>query len=109
MTRPKAETPFQVFMNSIVRDYFQYKPGDPDPAQLAAVKACYSRFGKAARDIMAFALNDPVLARKGVEAIGARMEQSGLSWNLDTVARWFPDWKVDPEAYEHETKNKQRW
>jgi len=102
----KTGSPFHAFLDGVIRTYFNYRPGDPDPAQKAAVGACYRRFGRAARDIMAFALNDPKRARRGVEAIGVRMEQSGLTWNLDTVARWFPDWMVDPEAYERETKNK---
>lgn len=100
-----SEPPFQEFMNRVIREYFGYRPGDPDPAQRSAVSACYRRFGRAAKDIMAFALNDPQKAWAGVKAIGDRMEQSCLSWNLDTVARWFPDWMIDPKAYEAETRD----
>ncbi len=107
MSKPTSR-PFNDFMDWVVVEYYGYKPGDPSPEQRAAVRACYRRFGRAAKDIMAFALSDPKVARRGVEAIGARMEQSGLSWNLDTVARWFPDWMVGPEVYENETKNNNR-
>jgi hypothetical protein len=96
-------------MDGIITSYFGYKIGSEDVAQKAAVSACYRRFGRAAKDIMAFALNDPKKARQGVEAIADRMETSGLDWNLDTVARWFPDWMVNPGAFQNETKNKQRF
>jgi hypothetical protein len=97
---------FHAFMDSVIRDFWGYRPGDADPAQKAAVKACYVRFGRAARDIMAFALDDPKVARRGVNAVGARMQKAGMSWNLDTVARWFPDWMSNPEGYENETRTK---
>ena len=105
----RKDTPLQTFLNGIITDYWGYKVGSDDANQRAAVSACYRRYGRAAKDIMAFALNDPKKARAGVEAVAERMEVQGLDWKLDTVAKWFPDWMVNPEAFQNETKNKQRF
>lgn len=99
-----VDTPYHEFMNGVLKDFYGLKPKDPDPKELAAVNAGYRRFGKAGKDIIDFARQDPKRARRGLEAVGRRMEKWGLPWKLDTVAKWFPDWNVDPEAFEHETK-----
>jgi hypothetical protein len=95
-----AESSFQQFVNGVLKDYFNMKPGDPDPKAKAAVSAAYRRYGRAARDIMAFAEGDPEVARKGLDAVGRHMNAKGLDWNLETVAKRFPEWKVDPNGYE---------
>jgi len=102
----KGKTPFNELMDRLIVEYMGYKPGDPDPAQKAAVKACYSRYGRAVRDILAFALQDPEKAMRGIYAIGERMEKYGLNWNLDTAAKRFPEWHANPEAFERETNRR---
>lgn len=102
---PKRKETFQALMDGILRDYMKLTPGNPDPREKGAVSAAYRRFGRAVRDILALAKDDPIAARRGIDAIGDRMESKGLSWNLDTVAKWFPDWATNPEGFENETRN----
>lgn len=106
--KKREDIPYQAFVNGLIRDYTDAKPKDPDPKELAAVSAYYSRWGKETRDIFNMAKQDPDKARQAVEAIGKRMETLGLSWNLRTVVQWFHEWVVDPERYENETKNPKR-
>lgn len=94
---------FREFMNSVIKDYFGYQPGKPEHKD--AVDVLYRRFGKAARDILALALGDPKTAKKAVDAIGARMDKNGLSWNLDTCVNWYTDWHQNPKGFEDETNN----
>ena len=96
---------FRVFMDGIISDYTEYKVGDPDPKEKAAVSAYYARFGRAAKQILAFAKGDPVVARRGLEAIGARFNKKEFNgWGLDAVAKNFPQWIMNPEAYGKETR-----
>jgi len=98
------DSAFHSFMDGVLKSYWNLEPGKDAPAARAQVSAAYKRHGRAAKDILAMAGGDPSRARKGADAIIARMAKGNLSCNLDTVARHFLDWNVDPEAYERETK-----
>lgn len=108
VAEPVKKSAFHEFMDGIFSDYYGLKPGDPDPKELAAVRAAYRRYGRSGRDIIDMARGDPKKAREGVEAIGARMESWGMAWTLDTVAQWYLDWSVDPVGFENETTAKRR-
>jgi hypothetical protein len=79
--------PFQIFMNRILKDFLAVPLEDKN-----AVSAAYRRFGRAGRDILAFAGGDPEKAYAGVDAIADYMQNKGLTWTFDTAAKWFPDW-----------------
>jgi|SRR3990172_3806729 len=98
--QPRQRTPLQVFMDGIITDYLKFKPGDPDPKQRKAVAESYRRFGRSARALLAFAMDDPVRARKGVDAIGKWLSNKDLSWTLDTCVKWFPDWMSNPRSFD---------
>lgn len=101
---PEASN-FQQFMDGLIKDYLDGKPGDPDPKEKANVTALYKRFGGAAKEIMAYAKQDPILARKGFEAVGRRLYKTvGDNWTMFAVPKHFSSWKNDPEGYETETK-----
>ena len=97
---------FHEFMDGILIDYLKLKPGDPGRMERAAVTAAYRRFGRAAKDILAFARGDAKKARQGVDAIGRWLAREGLSWNLDTVCKWFSDWDQDPESFREGAKRR---
>ena len=99
---------YQEFGDWVFTEYMSLKPGDSDPKEKEAVSAAYRRYGRALRDIMAFARGDTRTAQLGLQAIGRRMEAMGLVWGLEAVARWFPDWSSDKEAFDNETKKTRR-
>lgn len=95
---------FQKFMDGIIRDYYSAKPGDPDPKEKSAVTALYKEFGGVGKKLLAFAKQDPELARKGFEAVGARLNKTvDDNWTMFAVTKHFPSWMNDPEGYEKET------
>lgn len=106
--KTNSQNPYNVFMDGILRDYFGFKPGDPDPVERDPVEKAYKRFGGVAREILAYARQDPKRARDGVEAVERRMEAMGLPWTLHAVPKWFIDWQSDPEGFERETKKIRR-
>jgi hypothetical protein len=85
--KPRKRDAFQIFMDRIFKDFLNI-----DPKDKSVVGAAYRRFGRAGRDIMAFAGNDPEKAYQGVDAIADYMQSKGLTWTFDTAAKWFPDW-----------------
>lgn len=101
---PKPLTPLQVFLAGIATDYWGLKPGNPDPAERGKVNAAYKRHSRAGKDVLDMAGGDPKQARRGVDAVGKRMQKGGLSWTLDTVCQHFLDWQADPGGYERETE-----
>lgn len=99
--------PFHEFMNYIAAEIYNLKVGG-SPSDNLALKAFYGRYGRAGRDILAFAGGDVEKAKRGLIAIGERMERAGLSYNLDTIAKWFLDWNLDPEGWKRETEKIRR-
>lgn len=85
--KPRISAQFQLFMDRIFKDFLNI-----DSKNKKAVTAAYRRFGRAGKDIMAFAGDDPEKAYQGVDAIAEYMQGKGLTWTFDTAAKWFPDW-----------------
>lgn len=92
--------PFHVFMDGFLRDYLKMLPGDPDPMEKEAVNAAYSRYGRAGKEILAYAHGDPQKAREGLDAIGDYFNGKHLSWKLGTIAEHFQQWIANPGEYD---------
>ena len=103
----RKASPFHSFMNYIAAEHYGLKVGGT-PSDNMALKAFYSRYGRAGRDILAFAQSDVEKAKSGLVAIAKRMEKAGLSYSLDTIAKWFLDWNLDPERWDRETEKIRR-
>jgi len=97
---PQKRGAFHVFMDHYLKDVLRLQPGSGEPSHKAAVTAAYRRFGRAGKDIMAFAEGDPELAWKGLNAIADWAETRDLSWNLETIAKKFPEWRACPKEFE---------
>ena len=106
MAEGKTKDPFHDFMDRFLSQCLKLPVGSKSPEHLRAVGAAYRRFGRAGRDVLALALGDPDKAFSGTLAVGTWLESSGLSWTLDTVAKWFQDWSQNPEGFGKDGKNK---
>lgn len=100
----RKPTQFNAFMDRFLKGYLGLHPGDPDPAKRKAVEMAYKRFGKAGSEIMAYAEGDPELAYQGLNSVGKYMNAKGLSWTLDTVAKRFLEWKLNPEDFNERSR-----
>lgn len=67
-------------------------------------KINFARFTKDAKNILLFVKGDVVVAVKGLKRIARKLNSKGLSWNLSTVVRMFPDWLIErsKEDYDDE-------
>jgi len=102
LARPAhKDSQFQEFMNWYIHDVLKI-----DRANKDAIDAAYRRFGKAARDVMAFACKDVAKAILGTQEIAGWAERKNLSWNLDTIAKRMPDWMACPSEFAEE---KSKW
>lgn len=95
----KSTDSFHVYMDWFLHDTLGLEPGVDDQNKRAAVSAAYQRFGRAGKQIMAFAGGDAECAKAGTIAVGRWLQSRGLTWHLDTVAKWFSDWKRDPSNF----------
>lgn len=105
---PNGKQAFRVFMDRFLTDCLGLEVG---PAEARpAVSAAYRRFGRAGKDILAFAGGDPDIAWQGTLAVGSWLQNIGRSWTLDTVAKHFLDWKSDPVNFgqDRNAKNTRR-
>lgn len=111
--RRKAEKPkkkrepkrggFHEFMDRFLKHYFNAPIGvDSDNAK-AEVKALYSRYGRAGSDVFALSGSDMNLAIKGVDCLGRYFDKKDLSWTLDTIAKRFAEWKMNPGEFKDES------
>ena len=93
---------FHEFMDRFLKHYFDAPIGvDSDNAR-AEMKALYSRYGRAGRDVLALAGSDINLAIKGVDCLGRYFDKKELSWTLDTIAKRFAEWKSNPGEFKDE-------
>lgn len=103
-----SRSPYQQFMDGVLRDYYGKDPGDPDPAAKAAVTQAYKRFGRAGSYIMTAARQNPAAARACVDAVVKRMQKWDKPCQLDTVARWADEYFANPEGFNRETERIRR-
>ena len=107
MSKPKEKktSGFHEFMDRFLKHYFDAPIGvDSDNAR-AEMKALYSRYGRAGRDVLALAGSDINLAIKGVDCLGRYFDKKELSWTLDTIAKRFAEWKSNPGEFKDENSN----